>query len=228
MYGWGVPREDRLLNSRPSDVTTIIQDRLKPFDGQPDPKLGEVHFYRMPWSKNLIEQLDREYVELRVTLSYFIEPNPGRRGANHHTTYPSHGLQFLIKSGTQSSTEFRADIGESDDSSDRSGVGMFSAGSGWLLGVQNRERGSLHSDMWRGPAHRLLDVDEIAVAPLTGWWKLHRRLDRCSLNVPYSLIISLRTLGAESDIYTNISTNLGLEVPEALEVEASGQLTLDL
>lgn len=227
MYGWGVPREDQLLNSRDSDVTMVIQDRLKPFDGQSDPKLGEVHFYQMPWSRALIEELDREYVELRVTLSYFVEPSPGRRGANHHSTYPSHGLQFLIKSGTQSSTEFRTDIAESDDTGDRSGVGMFSSGSGWVSGVQNRERGSLRTDMWRGPAHRLLDVDEIAVVPLTGWWKLNRRLDRCSLSVPYSLIISLRTLGAGADLYTDISTTLGIEVPHELRVPAAEQLILD-
>ncbi|WP_376955103.1 S8 family peptidase [Arthrobacter methylotrophus] len=229
MYGWGVPREKHLLNSEASDVTMVVQDRLKPFDGQRDPKLGEVKFYKLPWSRNIIEQLGSSPVELRVTLSYFVEPNPGKRGANHHSTYPSHGLQFLIKSGTQSSDEFRKDIAEAEDDDDKSGAQMFSAGSGWVAGTKNRDRGSLRSDMWRGAAYKLLDVDEVAVVPLTGWWKLHRRTDRCALDVPYSLIVTLRTLGAEVDLYSNISNGLGLAIPPSLEVELpSGQLLLDL
>lgn len=228
-YGWGVPRERHLLNSEASDVTMVVQDQLRPFDGQRDPRLGDVKFYKLPWSKDIIEQLGSSPVELRVTLSYFVEPNPGKRGANHHSTYPSHGLQFLIKSGTQSSDEFHKDIAESDNDDDKSGARMFSAGSGWVAGTNNRDRGSLRSDLWRGAAYKLLDVDEIAVVPLTGWWKLHRRTDRCALEVPYSLIITLRTLGAEVDLYTNISNSLGLVIPPGLEVEPpAGQLMLDL
>lgn len=227
-YGWGVPHETHLLNSEASDVTMVVQDRLKPFDGQSDPRLGDVKFYKLPWSKDIIEQLGRSPVELRVTLSYFVEPNPGKRGVAHHSTYPSHGLQFLIKSGAQSSDEFRSDIAESDNDDDRSGAKMFSAGSGWVSGSKNRDRGSLRSDIWCGAAYKLLDVDEIAVVPLTGWWKLHRRTDRCALEVPYSLMITLRTLGAGVDLYTNISNTLGLEIPPGLDVGApAGQLMLD-
>lgn len=228
-YGWGVPSELSLLNSHVSDVTMVVQDQLKPFDGQPNPKLGEVKFYKLPWTKDIIEQLGSNHVELRVTLSYFVEPNPGKRGANHHSTYPSHGLQFLIKSGTQSSNEFHQDIVDSvSNDVEESGAQMFSAGPGWLAGPAHRDRGSLRSDLWRGAAYKLLDVDEIAVVPLTGWWKLNRRIERCALSVPYSLMITLRTLGNEIDIYSNISNSLGLAVPLGLDVEPlSGQLMLD-
>jgi hypothetical protein len=231
MFGWGVPREQDVLNSTVSDVTMIVQDRLKPFDEQPDPKLGDVKFYKFPWSSSIIEQLGSNFVELRVTLSYFIEPNPGKRGVNHHSTYPSHGLQFLIKSGTQSSDEFHKDIADSDDDYDKSGAQMFSAGSGWVAGSKNRDRGSLRSDLWRGRAHQLLDVDEIAVVPLTGWWKAHRRADRCALDVPYSLIITLRSLTADIDLYSNVCNGLDLAVPSSLEIVNElpvGQLMLDI
>jgi hypothetical protein len=229
MYGWGVPRERELLNSEASDVTTVIQDKLKPFDAKPDPKLNEVKFYKLPWSQALIEELGNRQVELRITLSYFVEPNPGKRGANHHSTYPSHGLQFLIKSGTQSREEFRNDIAQADGDNDRSGATMFTTGTGWVAGKQNRDRGSLRSDMWRGPAYKLMNVDEIAVVPLTGWWKLHRRRDRCTLDAPFSLIITLRTLGSEVDLYTNIAASVGIALPEPLIMEQEvGQLMLDI
>ncbi|WP_458108538.1 S8 family peptidase [Arthrobacter sp. R3-55] len=225
IFGWGVPREESLLNSLTSDVTIVVQDRLSPFDKNFD--LNEVKFYKLPWSTGLLEQLGRSQVEFRVTLSYFVEPNPGRRGKEHHSTYPSHGMQFHIKSGAQSSSEFHSDIARSLVETEKSGAAFFSTGPGWVAGPKNRDRGSLRTDMWRGAAHRLVGVDELAVVPLTGWWKTHGRTDRCASPAPFSLAITLKSLGSDVDIYTNVANSLGIATPVALDVEPTGQLTLD-
>ena len=44
---------------------------------------------------------------LRVTLSYFVEPNPARRGWRTRHGYASHGLRFDVKTGDESIAEFR-------------------------------------------------------------------------------------------------------------------------
>ena len=42
-----------------------------------------------------------------------------------------------------------------------------------LLGPKAIQAGSLHCDLWRGPAIELASHDAIAVYPVGGWWKSH-------------------------------------------------------
>ena len=51
----------------------------------------------MPWPLDELEQLGETQVEMRVTLSYFIEPNPSSRGFRSRYRYESHGLRFECK-----------------------------------------------------------------------------------------------------------------------------------
>jgi hypothetical protein len=45
---------------------------------------------------------------VRVTLSYFVEPNPGPRQTNDRYRYASCGLRFDVRRATESEPEFRA------------------------------------------------------------------------------------------------------------------------
>ena len=76
-YGFGVPHLDRALRSANDSLTLVAQASLHPFS---DGKMREMHFYQLPWPKDALQQLGETPVRLRVTLSYFVEPNPGRRG----------------------------------------------------------------------------------------------------------------------------------------------------
>ena len=49
-------------------------------------------------------------VELRVTLSYFIEPSPGERGCDCKYGYASHGLRFKVIRATETLQEFKLRI----------------------------------------------------------------------------------------------------------------------
>ena len=42
--------------------------------------MGDIQFFELPWPRDVLQGLGEQSVRLRVTLSYFIEPNPGRRG----------------------------------------------------------------------------------------------------------------------------------------------------
>ena len=55
--------------------------------------------HALPWPVQQLEALGEAIVEMRVTLSYFIEPKPGRRGgfARIQHRYQSCGLRFEVK-----------------------------------------------------------------------------------------------------------------------------------
>ncbi|WP_449815041.1 S8 family peptidase [Methylocaldum szegediense] len=117
--GYGVPNLDRARYSANHALTLITQDELQPFtkdeasNGSPDPKLHEMQLYQLPWPVDVLRQLPPELeVKLRVTLSYFIEPNPGRRGYRQRYSYQSHGLRFKVIRPGQSLKNFRASIND--------------------------------------------------------------------------------------------------------------------
>lgn len=60
----------------------ICEEYLHPFKRKKgkEPQLRDMHLHCLPWPLNELEDLGQTQVEMRVTLSYFIEPNPSARG----------------------------------------------------------------------------------------------------------------------------------------------------
>jgi hypothetical protein len=80
-YGFGVPDLSRALWSMANSATLIVEDELQPFDKvDGEPKTKDMHLHRLPWPTSLLQDLGETEIRMRVTLSYFIEPSPGRRG----------------------------------------------------------------------------------------------------------------------------------------------------
>ncbi|WP_236102186.1 S8 family peptidase [Methylotetracoccus oryzae] len=208
--GYGVPKLERARYSANHALTLIAQDRLQPFTRKAeagnsgDPTLNEMQLYQLPWPVESLLQLPPELeVRLRVTLSYFIEPNPGRRGYRRRFSYQSHGLRFEVIRPGQTLENFRAFINGLADADDYDGP--EGDADGWHLGPQLRTRGSLHSDVWTGSAAALADMHTIAVYPVGGWWKYRRADDRWQKNVSYSLIVSIDVPDETVDIYSVVS-----------------------
>jgi len=86
-YGYGVANYDRAVLSANYDLTLIAEDDLQPFwkeDGSI--KTRHMNLHQFPWPRTELEQLGESQVELRVTLSYYIEPNPGRERLASYTS----------------------------------------------------------------------------------------------------------------------------------------------
>ena len=79
--GYGVPNEAELFWSARNDLTLIAQDNIQPFfkDGG-RVKTRDINLHRIPWPTDVLCELGGTPVEMKVTLSYFVEPNPGERG----------------------------------------------------------------------------------------------------------------------------------------------------
>jgi hypothetical protein len=211
--GHGVTDLARARYSANHALTLVAQDQLRPFSKgeSTDPKLNQMQLYQLPWPIEVLQQLPPELeVRLRVTLSYFIEPNPGRRGYRQRYSYQSHGLRFEVIRPGQPLENFRAFINALADADDYEGP--EGDNDGWRLGPQLRTRGCLHSDVWTGSAAALADMHTIAVHPVGGWWKYRTAQERWQQSVRYSLIVSIDVPDETVDIYSVVENLIGVEV----------------
>jgi hypothetical protein len=170
----------------------------------------------LPWPQEQLTILGDTPVQLRVTLSYFIEPNPGERGWKGRYRYASHGLRFALKRSLENLQQFKARINRAVSLDEEELIATTAEDEGWYLG-RIRDVGSIHSDLWTGSAAELSRRNALAVYPIAGWWKEKPQLQRYDRDVRYSLCITLRALEAQ-DIYTPIATSL--EVPVETMVDA--------
>jgi hypothetical protein len=210
-FGYGVPNLEDALWCAGNALTLISQAEVQPYHkvGN-DIKSKHMHVYALPWPVDALRELGSELVKMRVTLSYFIEPSPGRRGWKYKHRYASHGLRFDVKKAAEKDEDFEARLnklarGEDDDDVDESDNRP------WTLGQRLRSRGSLLSDWWEGTATDLADCGRIAVYPVIGWWRERKPLNRWVNNVRYALIVSLHTAVTNVDLYTPVRTMI--EIP---------------
>jgi hypothetical protein len=207
LYGYGVPDLMRAQWSARDALTLVIEDELRPF------KMGqakaEMRVHELPWPVEALQQLGAADVRLRVTLSYFIEPNPAQRGWMGRFRYQSHGLRFSVRRPAERDTTFFARLSKA--MRDEGYTGSTGADPGWELGGTRRNRGSLHSDVWHGSAADLATRGVLAVFPVGGW-KADARKDEKPTFVRYSLVVSIETDETEVDLYTPVANQLGVPV----------------
>jgi len=218
-FGFGVPNIGRAVASAANSVTLVAQDTIKPFcleDGEV--KTNEMIFYALPWPKSVLLQYAPEMAELRVTLSYFIEPNPGPKTVNNRYRYASCGLRFDLKRQTESIQDFRKRINKALDDGQR--VRSETDSDQWLLGSDLRHHGSIHSDRWRGTAAELAEKDFLGIYPVNGWWRLRKFLGRCDSTLRFGLVVTIALPEQQIDLYAEIATQIEsrvtVEIPSSI------------
>ena len=208
-YGMGVPDLDRALRSATDALTLIAQARIHPFErGDGANKVREMNLHDLPWPIEQLESLGEIEVSMRVTLSYFVEPNPSSRGWTGRYVYPSHGLRFATKRADESLGRFRQRINKRARSEGQR-VPSSKTEKGWLFGsAQQQKPGSLHTDIWTGPAVNLASKGAIVVYPVAGWWQYRRAWDQSDKGVDYSLVVSIEAPDVDIDLWTPVSLQI--------------------
>ncbi|WP_448243018.1 S8 family peptidase [Pseudoxanthomonas mexicana] len=212
--GYGAIRADNALNSTTHRPTLILQEKIVPYRKEgSDGRLNKVNMHRLPWPADELLALGGAELQMRVTLSYFIDPNPSQRGWQSKFRYQSHGLRFSVKAATETDEEFGQRINkiEREEAADGDELeSMPDPDSGkWLLGSRIRSRGSVHSDVWNGTAAELANKSHLAVFPVGGWWKDWSQAERHGVEVRYCLIVSLEVSEEIAvDLYTPIQTQI--------------------
>lgn len=209
--GLGVPDPDLAVQCARDRATLVFEDEMpnavatrerkkkppKTTRGTPTEKKLKrvVKLFRLPVPEELLLEDPKRVVELRVTLSYFPEPNTFRRKV-------SHGLDLTWD--MQGPNEKRSDFETRINKLARGEAAAKPTGKsfGWDLGVMRRSRGTVQSDRWTGPASYLAGEKHIAVVPVLGWWE--RRPALMELSMPFSLVVTVRADGL--DIYQPIRT----------------------
>jgi Subtilase family len=209
-YGYGVPDLGKALSSAENAATLIYEGDIQPFrkDGS-SCKTNKMHLHQLPWPTEVLEDLGPTQVSMRVTLSYFIEPGPNNIGWGVNHRYASHGLRFDVIRPLEGVNAFKRRLSKTEWDAPNARPQNVEETREWVIGDQGRTHGSLHSDWWVGKAADLARCNQIAIYPVTGWWKERQHLGRHDRKARYSLIVTIET--PETDIYTPISQDVSVQ-----------------
>ena len=218
--GYGVPQEERTVFSARNRVTIVVQEVIQPHKKEGSAgKMNQCRLFALPWPKEMLYDLAEANVRLKVTLSYFVEPSPGKRGWLNRYRYASHGLRFDLRRNNEPIDTFNKRVNAAQLARDEK-IDAPDDG-GWFLGSQLRTFGSVHSDVWSGMAIDLANRDLIAVYPVIGWWRERPDHEHCKNEARFSLILSLESADTDLDLYAAIKTELDIplsnELTNALE-----------
>lgn len=202
--GYGVPNEQRAMVSDDTHATFIVENELVPF--KEDGTYKEMHFYELPWPKELLEQMHDESVKLRVTLSYYIEPSPSFKSDFDRYRFASAGLTFDVKTPTESKEQFIARKNKKKPVEEKS----QNDPDRWNIGIQLRKNSTVQSDWFECSARELAACNEIVVYPQNGWWKF-RKIENVHNQIKYSLVVSIET--RETEIYNAVRIAVDQAVP---------------
>jgi len=229
IVGYGVPNFAKAIECKSNYLTFISEQTIQPYKLDGTVKTNQIHYYEFPWPREILEELGTADVTLRVTLSYFIEPNPGDRGYTTKYAYQSTALKFsLINPGEDfGNFKLRTNKIEQDDLKDLLGLEKLDSGeydkttgtNRWALGADTVFKGSIHSNYWKGSAAEIAACNKLAVFPLaSGWWKELKKHEKYDSSLRYSLIVSIETPENTADIYTEIANQITVGTPIVIPI----------
>ncbi|HEU5053725.1 MAG TPA: S8 family peptidase, partial [Hanamia sp.] len=207
--GYGVPNLNKAKESANNSLSIIAEKILRPYKFEDSRiKSNEFHLFDLPWPVEVLQGLFNTEVELKVTLSYFIEPNPGNKRYELAASYRSHGLRFKVIDRGESLKMFKARISKNMREDDYLAEGSEH----WLINSNIRDKGSIHKDIWRGSAIDLSRRNKIAVYPVGGWWRTRKQLNRFNHSVRYSLIVTIEAPNVDVDLYSPVLNQIEVEI----------------
>jgi len=218
--GHGVPNLAYAIESANHRATLIAQATIQPFRLEGDEAVfNEMHLHDLPWPIDILDRFYDEQIRMRITLSYFVEPNPGNRGYTSIFRYAGCGLRFRVCSAGQPVTHLLAQWNklEKEELKRREpDVEIVPTSTdGWEIGGA-ASRGSVQADSWTGTCADLMSMSHIVVLPITGWWRTRPSQGRVEAKQNYSLIVTLETENPAIDIYGEIEARIA--VPVKIEV----------
>lgn len=224
-FGYGVPQLKRALASAQNDLALISESFIQPFIKRVDehgrehgePHFNEVHYYDLPWPKSELERLENREVQLKITLSYFVEPSPGEMAQVVPARYQSFGLRFDLKRRSETEAAFRHRINKLESLELK--PPPPETDNNWTFGSKHVVAGSVHSDVWTGPAINLAARDKIAISPVAGWWRYRPHLGRCNSSARYSLVVSISSDGDDVKLYSEIANLISAEITPDVSIE---------
>jgi hypothetical protein len=202
-FGYGVPDFDRASASAQDHLALVAQAAIQPFRLKGQREFNECHYYQLPLPAAILEDLQNAVVELKVTLSYFVDPNPGFSANVDPQRYQSFGLRFDLQRRGELAERFKQRVNAAERE-DGARAPIHADDARWMFGPGSISAGSLHCDVWSGPAIELLSRELLCVKPVVGWWRNRAAKDIVNRKTRYSLVVTLKAPGVEVDLYTGV------------------------
>lgn len=220
-FGYGVPIPEKAFYNAQNAVTLIAENELRPYkleDGVA--KYNQYHLYELPWPADiLLNEVGEQDAKVTVTLSYFIEPNPGSKRYASSYRYYSHALDFKMIKRTESVVEFERRVSAAAASEEAEYHGEEEP---WALKESVRNRGSIKKDFLVTSGADLATRHVLAVYPKSGWYKTRKKfVDRVNSKVRYSLIVSIETNRVDIEIYNPVIELLKAKLPVLVPIPIS-------
>jgi hypothetical protein len=223
--GYGVP-DERLASACAQGTATVVVEDVMPnavieeeskkkapkraTTKTTEPRVRrKVKLYRIPVPETLLTDSDPD-VELRVTLSYFAEPNKFGRTMFHglDLKWDMQGPQELENAFLQRINALKRPMGINEKRLRIPKTKSFD----WDVGIQARSRGTVQSDRWSGKMSALVGDKLIAIVPVLGWWDQRRTLKTQEMR--FSLVVSIFGPG----VYAAIKPRVEAEALVSVEV----------
>lgn len=211
--GYGVPNLAKAISSANNALTIIGENEINPYrlDGG-TVKFNEFHLYEIPWPTEVLRDIVAEKdVRITITLSYFIEPNPGSKQYSKSFSYHSHSLDFKLIKATEDLSTFKRRISAAaNDSDDTEKIDRTSED--WSIKERVRSKGSVKKDFWDTNGADLSTRKYLAVYPKSGWYKSRKKLEKFNDAVRYSLIVTIETKDVDIDVYTPVANLIAAKI----------------
>lgn len=175
----------------------------------------KVQLFRLPIPAEILGDGTAD-VELRVTLSYFAEPNKFKRTVIHGLD-----LKWDMQGPQELEHEFIARINKKlwvtqPDGRTKKNPHAKKDSFNWQVGINRRSRGTVQSDRWSGKMADLVGDKLIAVMPVLGWWE-HRKAMKYA-ELPFSLIVSVFGPGVYSAIKPRVEAPIEPPIEPPVQV----------
>lgn len=210
--GYGVPVLDDALYSANNSLTLIAEREIQPYHlvGSIS-KNKEYHLFDLPWPDEVLSgALFDKDVTLKITLSYFIEPNPGSKNKRYVNNfhYHSHALDFAVIKEHETPDQFKRRISAAAElDHDR----IDNTAEKWSI-KRVRSRGSVKKDFVTMSGADMAVRNKIAIFPKPGWYRSRKKLGKTNSVVRYSLVVTLETASVDVDLFTPVQNLIDLQL----------------
>lgn len=212
VFGYGVPDLSKMRKSVDNGVTFIAQTEIVPYkEGNSGPIFNEMHIYDLPWPRETLLSMGAANVRLSITLSYFVNPVPGKYDSYTTYQYASAGLRFDVSNIDESEIQLRNRISKQMNEEDKNNV-VSNDRQRWGIGKMKRTHGSIHKDFIEKTAAELATCNKIVVYPVSGWWKNKKNLKCYDKPLRYSLLVSLDSEEIDCNLITEVETVIRQQV----------------
>lgn len=210
--GYGVPVLDDALYSAGNSLTLIAEREIQPYHVvKSTGKSKEYHLFDLPWPDEVLsEELFDQDVTLKVTLSYFIEPNPGSKNKRYVNNfhYHSHALEFAVIKEHETLDQFKRRISKAAELDEDQ---VDNTDERWSI-KRVRSRGSIKKDFVTMSGADMAVRNKIAVFPKPGWYRSRKKLGKTTSLVRYSLVVTLETENVDVDLMTPVLNQIQLDL----------------